>query len=70
MVQKLRVLRVARGMTQKQLAEASGVPRICIARYEAGEHAPNMVNARKLAATLGCAIEDLLTEVKDEAVDA
>lgn len=56
----LRCIRQARGMTQKQLAEASGVPRVCIARYESGRHYPSMRNAERIASVLGCAIEELI----------
>ena len=67
MVQRLRRLRLLSGMTQQQLATASNVPRICIARYEAGEYAPSMKNAGKLAAALGCTIDDLIGE-RNEAI--
>ena len=57
---KLRELRKALGMTQKQLAIKSDTPRICIARYEAGTHQPGITNATKLAAALGVTVDELI----------
>ena len=56
----LRGIRQAHGMTQKQLAEASGVPRVCIVRYESGKYYPAMRNAERIANVLGCSIEELI----------
>lgn len=49
-------------MSQQELADAAGVTRVTIARYEAGERIPNAVTAVKLAAALGCTVEDLIKE--------
>ena len=48
MAEKIKILRKEKGLTQAELSEISHVPRICIARYEAGEHKPGMGNAQKL----------------------
>jgi len=60
MAENIRVYRKLEGLTQKQLAELSHVPRICIARYEAGKHQPGMENAKKLAAALGVTVDQLI----------
>ena len=57
---QVRTLRKQQGMTQKQLSEKSGVPRLCIIRYESGRYKPGLENAAKLAAALGCSIDELI----------
>ena len=59
MSNKVRDLRKQKGITQKRLSEISNVPRICIARYEAGNNI-GFANAIKLAAALGVSIEELI----------
>lgn len=49
-------------MSQQELALASGVSRISIARYESGERIPDIVTAAKIAAALGCKVDDLIKE--------
>ena len=68
MVSNLKRLRAANGMTQEQLAQAAGVPRICIARYETGKHDPGIRNVGKIAAALGCSLDDLIGREDDDAV--
>ena len=48
MVAKLKEIRKARGMTQEQLAKASGIHRVTIAKYEAQSVDPSTENAEKL----------------------
>lgn len=45
----IRMLREKAAMTQKQLADASGLPQSHISRLEAGLHAPTQVTIRKIA---------------------
>lgn len=52
-------LRLAKGMTQQQLAEAVGCLRGDISRWERGERRPSIGSAIKLARALDCKIEDL-----------
>lgn len=52
-------LRLAKGLTQAQLAEEVGCLRGDISRWERGERRPNTGSAMKLARALGCKIEDL-----------
>jgi mRNA interferase RelE/StbE len=56
----LRVYRDLRGLTQTQLAAASGVNRVQIADIEAGRKNGSARTIRKLAEALGLAVEDLI----------
>ena len=47
-------------MTQQELAEASGVARISIARYETGKVSPNVRVLERLAGALKVKIDDLV----------
>lgn len=57
---RIKQLREARGMTQFELAEASGIHRVTIARYEIGDIGISLENAAKIAAALGCTVNDLI----------
>lgn len=48
-------------MTQEQLAEASGVHRVTIARIETGEVSPKAETLKRLADALGVLVDDLMT---------
>ena len=52
-------LRKLLNMTQEDLAEKVGVSRQAIAKWEAGETAPDLEKARLLAAALGVSLDDL-----------
>lgn len=52
--------RIAINMSQEELAQASGVSRVAIARYEAGARVPNIVIAARIAKALGCKLDDLI----------
>jgi transcriptional regulator with XRE-family HTH domain len=59
---KLREARELQGLTQKELADVSGVSLRSIAGYESGSHVrPN--TARKLANALGLEVADLVDDV-------
>jgi DNA-binding XRE family transcriptional regulator len=53
----LAAMRERRGMTQKQLADASGIGRTVIARIEGGNHAPTLITETKLARALNARLE-------------
>jgi putative transcriptional regulator len=55
----LRVYRVARNLTQAELAERAGVARITVGALERGENVPQLGTARALAAALGCDPDEL-----------
>ncbi len=52
--------REALHMTQEDLAQAAKVTRVSIARYEAGERIPSVDIAARIAAALGCTVDDLI----------
>ena len=49
----IRDLRVARGLTQEQLAAAAGLPQSHISRLECGKHTATYVTIERIAAALG-----------------
>ena len=59
-VGRLKRLRRLRLMSQEELAEASGVGRATISRIERGETGAHGRTLRKLAATLGVGVEELV----------
>lgn len=56
---RLRELRAERDLTQAGLAEAVGVSRKTINTVENGVFTPSTTLALKLAAALGCRVEDI-----------
>ena len=59
----LKMIRESKGLTQKALAEASGVNKRMVEHYEQGFHDINKAEAMtvyKLSRALGCQMEDLL----------
>lgn len=59
-MKKLEQRRKAMGLTQQELATASGVTYVSIGRYERGERVPDINTAAKLAVALGCTVDDLI----------
>jgi len=59
---KLKELREARHMTQEALAEATGIHRVTIARYETTNRGMTLYNAKLLATALECSIDDLMPQ--------
>jgi transcriptional regulator with XRE-family HTH domain len=55
----LRELRLARGLTQKDVEERSGVLVPYLSSLEAGARLPTLTMAMRLAAALGCKVSDL-----------
>ena len=58
--QRLKELRKAKKLTQDKLAEASGVARISIARYESDTMTPSAEVANKIAIALNVSADELL----------
>ena len=52
--------RTAKGLTQEQLAEAVGVSRQTIAKWESGETSPDLEHAGALADALGTTLDGLV----------
>src|SRR5215203_5807413 len=57
-MEELRRLREARGLSQRQLAERSGVGRVTIIHVESGQTSPNVETLSRLAAGLGVDVAD------------
>ena len=56
---KLKEIRLLRGMTQRELAEKLGIEQSTISLYETGERMPNAAMAAKIASTLGVSFNDI-----------
>jgi transcriptional regulator with XRE-family HTH domain len=57
---RMRVVRVARGWTQEQLADAAGLDRTYVTRLERGLHAPTVVTVWRVARALEVSFAELL----------
>lgn len=62
----LKAIRKMRGMTQADLATASSIHRITIARYETGAVEPNIKSAERLAKALGVTVDDLINGIPED----
>ena len=62
---KLARARIARGLTQAQLAAMVGCAQEEISRWERGMHTMGGQRLAQIARTLGCRIEDILEEPED-----
>ena len=58
----LKELRTNRGMTQKQLAKATGLSIGTIQGYEQGRYGPKIEALESLAGALSCTFDDILVE--------
>lgn len=57
--------RIAKGMTQKDLAEKMQVDQSAIAQWETGKTKPRFYRLKDMALVLGCPAEELLSEDDD-----
>lgn len=60
----IKELRERAGLTQIEFAEAIGVTQSTVSQWEGGKICPNTAKLRKLAAVLGCSVDDLLKETE------
>ena len=58
-------MRIVAGLTQQELSDVSGVPRVTIARAESG-HRINLKNYLKLARYFKCQVEDLIEQEPEQ----
>lgn len=65
MKNNIKVIRVARGLTQDQLAEQLGVRRETIIRIEKGQNDCTLSTAYSISQILKCSLDDL---VKDDII--
>ena len=57
---KIEQMRIAKGMTQQQLAEAVGGKQANVSRWERGIVVPSAKKLAAIAAALGCRMDDLM----------
>ena len=57
---KIKQMRIERGLSQKDLAEKMGTMQVCISRWENGARVPKVNNLMKLADALKCDISELI----------
>lgn len=62
----VKAIRIAKGFSQKELAERVGIGRQAVYDMESGRYLPNTAVALRLAKELGCAVEDLF-QMEDSA---
>ena len=60
LAKNLSALRRANGLSQERAAEAVGVTRQALAKWEAGETTPDILHSDKLAEMYGVSLDDLL----------
>ena len=58
----MRTRRLARGLTQQQVADRVGIHRTAYVRLERGARLPRVDVALRLARVLGCRVEDLFSQ--------
>lgn len=66
----IKKLRIMQGLTQKNLAERVCISRANLTNIENGRRTPSMKTARKIAAALGCTIDELFERETEEAAEA
>jgi transcriptional regulator with XRE-family HTH domain len=59
---RVKLLRVARGMSQGELGAASGVSRVTVGSIERGDHPASVLAYRGLARAFGVSLAELLDE--------
>ncbi|MDE6781281.1 MAG: helix-turn-helix domain-containing protein [Ruminococcus sp.] len=62
--ENLKSVRLERGFTQEQLANAVDVNRVNLACYESGTKVPSVAVLTEIANTLDCSIDGLLDRFK------
>ncbi len=60
--QKIKMLRMEKGITQKELAKITRIAEITIRQYEAGKYIPKTKNLTKIAHALDSTIGELLVD--------
>lgn len=61
--ERLKALRVAKGMKGEELADATALAKSLIYNYEAGHHAANVDNLEKIVGVLGVTLAELFKGV-------
>lgn len=61
---RMKLLRVSRGWSQEQLAEAAGMHRTFVGQVERGQRGMNILGLWRLSRAFGVPIGDLFTDVE------
>ena len=65
--QALKEQRLLQGLTQVELAKATGIPQSTVSAWELGKNIPNIIDCIKLADFYGISLDDLIgREVKEK----
>lgn len=67
MVMRIKALREAAGLQQKQVAEGMGVLQSAVSNWETEVALPKARQLPQLAEVLGCSVSDLFVHVEDSA---
>ena len=59
---QIKALRLAAGLTQKQLAELAGLAEITIRQYELNKREPKLEQLKKIASVLNVSVSELIDE--------
>lgn len=59
---RIRSLRIARGLTLDELAKEAGVSRATIVNVQSGKHSPAVETLGQIAIALGVSVADLVTD--------
>ena len=70
MQNNVNVLRAAKGLSQDELSELTGISQTMISAFERGIKDITLTRAKRLAAALGCSIEDLTDNIADSEPEA
>lgn len=65
-MENLKLLRIARGLTQAELANEVGVTQSLVAQWERGASLPGAAKLPLLAGVLHCTIDDLFRQPEQE----
>jgi len=65
---RLRELRTAAGLTQRELAKRSGTSSAAISNFEAGNNSPTLGTLVRLAEALGCDLTELVSVLNHNVV--
>ncbi len=60
--ESIRKVRLAKGMTQKQVADACGMADSAIRKYEYGQITPKLANLQRIATALGVPLQELVDD--------
>ena len=63
--EKLKQLRIAKSLTQEELAEKLNVSRQAITKWESGDGIPDIENLKQLSILFNTTIDDLIKEEKE-----